>query len=65
MNPANCEVCDDADAVWVCLLDGGDRIGANGYAEATAYYRATCDGCKGGYEEPQKLTPEWRRKLNV
>lgn len=41
-----CELCEEATARWICLIDGGDRINDAGYAEATAYERMLCDDCR-------------------
>lgn len=44
MAAPTCERCDEADAVSLSLVDGGDYEG-----QATAFYRLTCEGCEGGY----------------
>lgn len=55
-----CEFCWDADASWVVDCDIGDRDG-----QARVVLRVACDGCKdqSSYMNPEKLTPEWRRRL--
>lgn len=59
-----CELCDDADACWVVLVDTGDHINDSGWSEAGAAYMVACDGCKDtGYMDPEPLTPAWVKYL--
>lgn len=59
-----CHFCDDP-AEWVATVDGGDRIGDSGFAEATAYERPLCGEHKDdGYDKPRQMTPADRRRFS-